>query len=375
MKILKVFLLWRTTLFLIAFVSQLVIITFGGRFPYTQEKLISTGLPPWIWGFGNFDGVHYLGIAQKGYFAQYSQAFFPLYPLIIKLFTLNNLHFMTALVISNFFLLVALYFLYKLFQLDYSKKISFESILLLLVFPTAFYFGSVYSESLFLLLVVLSLYFTRKKNFFLGGFFGGLSSLTRIFGLFLMPVIAWEIYLYIKERKISVKSKDFIKAVIGICLAPLGTLLYMGYLKINFDNPLYFLTSQPLFGAERSGGNLIFLPQVLFRYFKILTTIPPISLPFFNAFLEVVFTLIPLGLLILAYKKVRLSYLIFICGCLLLPTLTGTLSSMPRYALMSFLLFPFIMERLGRYSRIMLTFLFILEAVLLGLFIRGYWVA
>lgn len=103
--------------------------------------------------------------------------------------------------------------------------------------------------------------------------------------------------------------------------------------------------------------------------------IPVNSLSFFNVFLEFSFTLISLLLLIVAYKKTRFSYWIFSLGCWLTPTLTGTLSSMPRYVLMMFLLLPVLAHISKRYF-ILIAFLFIiLGMVLTSLFTRGYWVA
>jgi len=83
-NIIKLFITWRLSLFLIAFVSIFLITKFGARFPYVDRVLEITNLPSWIWGFGNFDGVHYLRIAQNGYTSDYSQAFFPLFPLLRK---------------------------------------------------------------------------------------------------------------------------------------------------------------------------------------------------------------------------------------------------------------------------------------------------
>lgn len=74
-KILLIFLVWRVSLFIIAYLAQIFIPNWGGRFPYADRELEITGLPSWIWGFGNFDGVHYLRIAQNGYNFLASQAF------------------------------------------------------------------------------------------------------------------------------------------------------------------------------------------------------------------------------------------------------------------------------------------------------------
>ncbi len=390
-KIVALFLTWRICLFLVAFLASLFLPGFGNRFPYADQVLKITGLPSWVWGFGNFDGVHYLRIAQNGYDAQYSQAFFPLYPLLSRFFADSNLffqknsildtriyvdpsYFFAGLILANIFFLLGLILFYKLISIDFDKKIALGSVILLTFFPTSFYFGSIYTESLFLFLVLGAFFFLRKNNFIAAGVFSALASATRIFGLLLVPVLLIEAYLKFKKREIM-DTGELAKMAVGILLAPLGTLLYMMFLRLNFDNPLYFLTSQPLFGADRTAGNLIFLPQVIYRYIKIFITVPLSSPLFLNALLEFIFTILVFICLALFYKKMRLSYFIFTLGCLILPTLTGTLSSMPRYSLMGFLLLPFIVQAIKRYYSLLLTIFVTIGIILISFFIRGYWIA
>ncbi len=387
-KILGIFFLWRISLFTVALLATIALPVFGNRFPYFNQVLAVTGFPSFIWGFGNFDGVHYLRIAQNGYDAQYSQAFFPLYPLLIRFVNMlpknptldtrifvDPSYFIVGLILSNILFLISLYYFYKLIRIDFDHKIALGAVVLLVSFPTSFYFGSVYTESLFLLLVLATLYFTRKGNFLAAGIFSLFASVTRIFGLLLIPVLLVELYLKIKSGEIKLNSWETTKGMIGILLAPFGTLLYMLYLRLNFENPLYFLTSQPLFGAERTPNSLILLPQVLYRYIKIFTTVPLNSLLFFNAFLEFIFTVIPLAVLVIFYKKMRISYFIFTLGCLILPTLTGTLSSMPRYSLMGFLILPFVMQKIHKNYKLLIGIFVSIGIILVSFFTRGYWVA
>ena len=384
-KIAALFLGWRVVLFAIAFLAVYLIPKWGGRFPYEDRVLVPTGLPSWIWGFGNFDGVHYLRIAQDGYAAANTQVFFPLYPILVRIlniFPRNPLfdpslfvdpsYFFTAFIISNLFFLLALYYFYKLLCLDFDKKVSLRSLLLLLVFPVSFYFGAIYTESLFLLLAVASIYYSRKHSFLLSGILAGFASATRVLGLMLLPLIVLEIYLWAKGRKLELGEK--LKALIGIVAAPMGTLLYMMYLKVTTGSYLYFLAAQAPFGAQRSAERFILLPQVIYRYLKIFTSLPVFSLEFLSASLEFLFALIPLTLLIVFWKKMRLSYWLFTFGVLLTPTLTGTFSSMPRYALMGFLLLPLIAHRKKLLGPLIFVFI-LLGVILIGLFSRGYWVA
>lgn len=381
--VLKLFLGWRLLLFFAAFIAT-IIIPWGEMFPYSETTLAITGLPNWIWSFGNFDGVHYLKIAQEGYLANSSQAFFPAFPLLIK--TLNFFprnetldlrifvdptYFYTGIVLSNLFFFFALVFLYKLFSLDWNRKTVISSILLLLIFPSSFYFGAIYTESLFLLAVVGSLYFARKQNFVLAGIFAFVASATKIVGVVMFPVLLIELFQTLRNRSENIKTN--FKKILGVLLAPLGLLFYMFFLKINFNNPFYFITSQPSFGAARSAMPTILLPQVIYRYIKIFLNVPLTSRIFITALTEFIFSIVSISCALLLFRKVRFSYWFFTVVVLIIPTLTGTFLSMPRFILMTFLLFPYIVKS-KFYLLILVIFLFLLILFTM-FFTRGYWVA
>lgn len=387
-KIFSWFLLWRVLLFLIAFLSIFFIPKYGGTFPYVERVLEITKLPNWIWGFGGFDGVHYLRIAQDGYKAAvYIPAFFPVFPLVIRYFAyllpkdyslidiyVDPAFFYAGIFLSNIFFLMALFLLYKLFIIDFDKKNSKLALLFLLLFPTSFYFGSIYTESLFLLLTVITFYFARRRNFILAGVFASIASATRFAGIFLFPAILFELYLAIRNKEINPRNIKFLFSLIGVLISPLGLILYMFYLWREFSDPLYFISAQPYFGAQRS-STIILLPQVIYRYIKILLDIPLFSLQFFNSFLEFVFSLGAIAFLFLYFKKIRFSYWIFSFFSVITPTLTGSFSSMPRYVLQTFLIFPILVIAMGKYRILFFMFSFILGAILLALFVRGYWIA
>ncbi len=382
----KYFLIWRVVLFLLAAASLYLIPTFGARFPYWDRVLTITGLPNWIWGFGNFDGVHYLRIAQNGYTSEFTSAFFPLFPFLIKLFSVffprtpgldlriytDPSYFYSGIFISNAFFIAALYMFYKLIKIDYAKSFAKKSLILLLVFPTSFYFGAVYTESLFLFFAVTSVYFIRKQKFLLASIFMSLATATRIIGVFLILIYLIEVIKTLKGN--SLINKTRLKIILGFLIAPIGLVVYSLFLNTNYGDPLYFLSVQPKFGADRS-SSLVLLPQVLYRYVKIFLNVPFISLGAFNAFLELLFTLLPLMFLLFYIKKIRLSYWIFSLSSLILPTLTGTLSSMPRYVLMAFLVLPVFVQILDKHFKLFVLIFILLGVVLLSLFIRGYWVA
>lgn len=360
-KIILLFFVWRTFLFTIAASSPHLIHQFGARFPYYQERLIATKLPHFIWSFGNFDGVHYLGIAKEAYAAQYTQAFFPLYPILIKsvsFLTFGNL-LVSALLVSNISFLASLLIFYKLISKTHGQKIAFWSVLFLLSFPTSFFFGAAYTESVFFLLIVSAFYLAEKGKIWQASLLGLLASGTRLVGVFLAPALLF---------------KNGTKHVLPLLAIPVGLISYMVFLQVKFNNPFYFLTSQAVFGQERLSNGIVLLPQVFFRYYKILTTTS--GLPRVNASFELIATLWALIVLFLAYKKVKFEWLIFSLLIILLPTLSGTLASMPRYILIAFPIYlvpAFIKD--PRIKTVILVMSFVLLAISTAFFTQGYWVA
>lgn len=367
-RILVLFFIWRLSLLFIAFLG-IKLAPFkldflgGGKDLYMRNPL--------LWGWANFDGVHYLTIAKHGYL-QFQQAFFPFYPFLVRALTnLTGSFIFSGLFISHLTFLMALFLFYQLVRLDFSQHIAKRSLLYLLLFPTAFYFGSVYTESLFLMMILASFYTARKKQWLLAGLFGALASATRFVGVFLFPALVVEWWREEKDKK--GKFADFWP----LTLIFVGFLTYMAYLQKTVGDPLYFIHVQPLFGAERTGGRIILLYQVFWRYLKMIFTTRADVL-YFAVWLELVTSVLFLALTVFAYFRLRLAYFVFMVLAYITPTLSGTCSSMPRYVLV---LFPGFILLAGwaekhRWLKIAYPVLAIILAVVCIIFFtRGYWVA
>lgn len=368
------FLLWRVYLLVIAKIGEWFIPQRSGFFG------------PSVWA--NFDGVHYLAIAQNGYM-RLQEAFFPLYPLLIgflaRTIFLGN-YLWAGLFISHLSFIIALFIFYKLISLDFNQRQTKLAIFGLLIFPTSFFFGSVYTESLFLMLILASFYAARKEKWFWAGALGGLAAATKLVGIFLLPALLWEWWQQNNFKfqipaslaggsnfKLTVRSYQ----LLWLLIIPLGLISYMWYLNNLVGDPSAFIHAQPAFGAQRTSGEIIFLPQVYWRYLKIFSTVPIMNYDFWIAVLEVfAFSVVILTLIWFWKKEVRRSYLIFSFLALIGPTLTGTFSSIPRYVLV---LFPilFIYGLIMRRKTVVLIYALssILLVLLTALFTRGFFVA
>lgn len=366
-------LLWRILGFLIIFLAAYSI-PYLGFFPY-NDQLALFHAPSWISPLANFDGIHYILISKNGY-SQFEQAFFPLYPLFIKIIAplFSNNPLVAGLVISNVFFTLGVILASKALKIKSGWFIFF-----LLAFPTSFFFGAVYNEGLFFFLFMFGLYLMNKGKYFLSGFPFFLASLTRLAGFFLIipAFLAW----VTRPKKAT--------AIIPAIASVLGLGGYCYYLWQTTGDPLYFFSSQPAFGANRS-TDLILLPQVYWRYLKIFVTANFDFRYFISAVEFAVFNLV-FGVLILDLIKIikvgkkfsfkvvdfdRLGLNLFSLANLILPTLTGTLSSIPRYALLSISFFIYLAEIKEKWIKIILALVFILfHIILLAYFSQGYFIA
>lgn len=355
---------WRLLLFLPLFFLQYV--------PAPQDTRYF-GLSPWA----NFDGDHYLAIVVNGYDASVAR-FFPLYPMIIKavifLFSLpatSYYAFIVGLLISNIGFLIACIMFYKLLRLEYPNKTSSLSIFFLLLFPTSFFFGSIYAESIFLLIAISSFYLARKRKWFLAIIMAILLPLTRPVGIAILPALFIEWLLQQKE-----KNKPSLRTFFSLIFIPLGLIGYAAYNYVKWGGWLYFIRAQGELVNGRATG-IVLIPQTLFRYGKMLVTVPVSQYIWHIALLELaVFVFAALFLYVAYIKKIRLSYLAFAIIALLIPTSTGTFTGLPRYAVVLFPLFIALALIKNMKVKIVYAILsIILSFMLLLFFMKGYYVA
>lgn len=370
-----IFLVWRLFLLIISFLAMRFV-PFRPSFPYYDAILANLSKIQFIWQWANFDGAHYITIVQKGYVGTgLIQAFFPLYSILIKIFTLINKNPLYAgLLVSNVCFLMALFVFKKILKQEKIKNYWWP-ILALLLFPTSYYFGALYSESLFLLLSLLSFLFLNKKKWIWAAVFASLASATRLAGIFLGVAIAWEFYS--SEIKNRTKIKDYLKLLFLSILSISGFLFFCLYLNKEFHDPFFFAKVQSSFGASRQTDKLILIHQVIWRYIKMLLTIKNNNILLYTISQEFFISLLVLVVLIWGwFKNIKKSYLIYAFLSFLLPTFTGNFSSMPRYVSV---IFPIYLIFSNVKSKKIKIFILTISGILLiintALFLRGFWVA
>ena len=220
----------------VLFFSSRLILTLIGVFSrfYLQQRIDFSKVPhraptypdthTWLNIWGVWDTGWYLNIAQNWYnnilnsHGGANYGFFPLYPFLMRIlgFIVGN-NFISGLLISNLAFLFGAYVLHKLVSHQSGSETADRAVLFMFLFPTAFIFSAVFSESLFVLCMISAFYFANRNRWFLAGLFGGLVALTRSVGVFIsLPLLL----LYLQNRSFNLHK---IRADI-LCLAfvPLG---------------------------------------------------------------------------------------------------------------------------------------------------------
>lgn len=323
-------------------------------------------LPHSLWGWGNFDGNHYIGIAMRGYNG-FEHPFFPLYPALIGFFAnLGVEPLLGAVLISFIAKLLAMIIITKLLKIDGHEKLTWLCVFVIMFFPTAFFYSAAYNDSLFFLLATLTIYLARTKRWVLAAVVAAVSTLTRLNGLILGLFLAIE-YLMVNKK---ITPKFFVFALI-----PLAFLGYMAYLQISFGSWQLLFTDMSVWGQDK----VIFPLQVFWRYFKILVLYADFTSAYFTAVLEMVFVLGYIALLVINFGKIRFSYWMLFAVSILVPALTGTFQGMPRYGLHLYPFFLMLTIFLHRQNNLVKILYFAVMTIVLFLlatmFVHGYFIA
>lgn len=287
-----------------------------------------------IWELWNvWDAPHFLSIAQYGYQTKGVEAnfivFLPLFPLMIfifkNVFQINYL--MSSYAVSFLASVLIAVLLYKLTILDFSKKIATYTVFLFFVFPTSFFLHIPYTESLFILLCILTLYFIRKKYFWFAFLSTGFATFTRLAGLALIPAILFEIMIN-KELDTNKKLRY---SIIGTILSTSGFLLYLLLNYLLWGNFFQFSI------FEKQNWYTHFTPfgeglKAAISSLSWRTGVERLMLGY-GQIIAFAF-----GLIMSTYVlfKIRISYGIFMLGILWLSFVMSFWLSMPRYVLSMF---------------------------------------
>lgn len=317
--------------------------------------------------FRSWDGTWYSMIAEQSYSTTYSalSAFFPLYPWLMDLgSTLTGLPVETVgYIISHLAFLGALIVAYKLVRLDFNERVARLTLVALAVFPTAFFFSAIYTESLFFFLSVTCLWAARKNDWLLAGIMGFFAAMTRSAGIMLLAPLA---VLFIQQHGWDLR-RWFPKALLGLLL-PAGLAVFGWFLTtkgldfLDWKNQQWqwnrfsgtpWRTFECTFqGCENvtvrgfGGTYETNVPSVSFAWIGDLWN--HLSWSYFTSaefrytvgqsqWLDVIVTLVAFGLILVGLKKLPLYYSAWTIPPMIVPLLAPSsvfpLMSMPRFVL------------------------------------------
>lgn len=168
-----------------------------------QVSGFSTGafsFDEYLEGWNRWDASHYLNIAEYGY-SHYEEngqhlllVFLPLYPLLIRLLGLFIIDLRLAgLIVSTLANVVGGIFLYLLIDDEYGHDMALWGVIALQVFPFSFFLNGILTDSLFVALVTMLLFFLKRRSYLMVALLGFLCCLTKLQGGFLAFVVLAEL--------------------------------------------------------------------------------------------------------------------------------------------------------------------------------------
>ncbi len=324
---------------LIVLLAKLLVFSIGYATTYLNEGPAAP-LTIVMNEFNRWDAPHYIDLAKNWYVSNPNAdaynfiVFFPLYPILIRLTTLDFAYTgLSALIVSNVCSIAAFIYLWKLTKLDFDDGVAQKAVLFLSIFPTAYFLSAPYTEGLFFALVIASVYYARLAKWPLAGILGMLASLTRIAGLLLLPALLVE-YLYQKGwrlRKMDIRKID--ANILWVLFSVMGFLIYLNinnqvtgspFTFLEIERTHWFNTIDPLTGLTLAFGTL--------------------SSPFPGNITigaaPIVFALG--GILAVAggfLRRLRPSYIMYLLLTWMLAVSTGWWISVPRYVMAMFPMF------------------------------------
>ena len=195
----------------------------------TALTLLWAPLPghgPWLLRpFDHWDARWFVRIAAHGYATKQSTAFLPVYPLLVRgvAFVVRS-HVAAGILVSLAAAAASAWLLLRIARRHLPEESAQTSVLLLALYPAAFVFTAVYSDSLFLLFVLVAVDAAERGRAVAAGVAAALAVDTRLLGLALIPTL-----LLLLRRKAG---------VLVVLLPAVAIGLWLFYLHLHFGDAL-----------------------------------------------------------------------------------------------------------------------------------------
>jgi hypothetical protein len=285
-----------------------------------------------------WDAGFYATIATDGYKWQNEgrpsddMVFLPLYPYAVRaVMALSGCGFspylstcatVSGLIVSNVALLAASFLLFDLTRRYTDTDTAWRALWLLMLSPGSIFLSGVYTEALFLFLCLLTFWLLDRERFLLAVLAAGLACLTRAVGVALVPAILWVAWHQRPQWRLY-------RAMYG--LFPVWAFgAYVLITGLTVGNPLAYFQSYSTTWGRVSGSPI--------DAFTVYFSGVPVSLYGWNpAWIDLIATVGYLALAVVVLRR-KVEWGLFALGALIIPIMTGTLLSMPRFGTV---IFPF----------------------------------
>ncbi len=202
----------------------------GGAMQGDWLNLIVQSGKPWsyvlsVWQ--RWDSLWYQEIATNGYQAgNRSVHFEPLYPFLshIVSLVLGGQVVIAQLLVSSSAFVLAMVLLYRVVRLDATPAVARLTVILTALFPMGFFLVAPYTESVYLLMTLAAIWFSRQGRPWMAGLAGFGVGLARWVGVFIAFALAVE---YVQQRREGKRWLDLGLLSAGMpVLAVLAMMIY-----------------------------------------------------------------------------------------------------------------------------------------------------
>jgi hypothetical protein len=320
---------------LVAFLANIV-------FPAYQDQGFSVFRQEHLfWDtFARYDSGWYHGIASQGYIygagGRNNLALFPVYPMLMRaggtlLGGRQEDYYFAGIVVSWLAFAAAMTVLYRVALLDLPRPAAIRAVMYAAAFPFAYFFGMVYSESVFLLAMVLTVYALRTRKWVVAALSGAVMTATRVTGVMAVPglaLIAWRV------AGADRRSQMLAVAAVAGSMAGIGLYSLFNYqmsgTPFAWYDAITFWGYRP--GGNPFGGVLGLLQALVTRPYQFLATERMAPYDTLNA----VSALGALALLPLIVRRFNAGYALIVLAGLLLPLSSGQFEGLGRYCSVQF---------------------------------------
>jgi hypothetical protein len=319
---------------LIAFLANVTLPT------HLDQRYTVLERPHAFWDtFARYDSGWYYGIASQGYAyvegGRSNLAFFPLYPTLMgwggRLLGGHQADFYFAgIVISWVAFALAMMCLYRLARLDMAHAPAVRAVLYASVFPGAYFFGVVYSESLFLLGLVGAALAARERRWGWSAVAGAAMTATRVNGVMFVPALVWLAW------RANPPGRERVLGALAAASAVAGIGGYCLYNYVLSGDPLAWYASIERWGYHPGGnpasGLLAIARALATRPYQFLSTEEMAPYDTLNALSAAV----ALAMTPFVWRRFGLGYAAVIVLGLVLPLSSGQFEGLGRYGAVLF---------------------------------------